>query len=212
MKKAVLVLTLLVISLGATAQDAKALLGEVSKKIKSHKNIVLDFKYSLMNTAEDINQETRGYLTVADEKYHLNLMGITQLYDGTSLHVIIPEDEEINISKPDPSSEESVTPSKMLTFFEEGFTYKWDATQDVKGRNIQYIKLIPIDNSKDDSKEILMGVDTRTKHIYKVIRKQHNGTQVDITINSIKTDQPLSETLFKFDTAKYENYYINRIE
>ncbi|MCX2762982.1 LolA family protein [Aquimarina muelleri] len=206
--------TLLLFVFGITtmqAQTAKGLLDEVSKKVKSYNNIVINFKYSLNNSAENVDQETRGEVTLQGNKYLLNLMGTEQMYDGKKLHVIIPEDEEINISTLNEEDGASVTPSKMLTFYEDGYTYKMDIEQNVQGRKIQYVKLIPID-SKSDLKEILLGIDKQTKHIYKMIQKQNNGTNVTITVNSFKTNQPLSKTLFVFDESKYSSYYINRLD
>ncbi len=212
MRKIFVMLTIVGSIFAAQAQDAKKLLNEVSQKVRSYDNISIDFKYALVNEVEDVNQETRGDVALLGNKYRLNIMGTTQLYDGKKLHVIIPEDEEINISSQDENSENSITPSKMLTFYEKGFRYKWDITQDVKGRKIQYVKLIPIDAQKNEMKEILLGVDRQTKHIYKLIQTQQNGTRITITVQNFKTNQPLSETLFTFDASKYANYYINRID
>ncbi|WP_103070581.1 LolA family protein [Aquimarina sediminis] len=193
------------------AQSAKGLLDEVSTKVKNYNNIAISFKYAINNPAESVSQETRGDVTLKGNKYVLNLMGTERMYDGKKLHVIIPEDEEINISTQNEGDDEGITPSKMLTFYEEGYSYKMDIVQNVKGRKIQYVKLTPID-SKSDLKEILLGIDKQTKHIYKLIQKQNNGTNITITVNSFKTNQPLSETLFVFDKSKYENYYINRLD
>ncbi|WP_370449414.1 outer membrane lipoprotein carrier protein LolA [Aquimarina sp. BL5] len=204
-----LVITLFIAT--AQAQDAKQLLDEVSTKVRSYNNIVIGFKYALNNPAENVSQETRGDVTLLGDKYLLNLMGTEQMYDGKKLHIVIPEDEEINISSQNAEDEASVTPSKMLTFYEDGYTSKLDIVQDVQGRKIQFVKLIPID-SKSELKEILLGIDKQTKHIYKLILMQNNGTNITITVNSFKTNQPLSKTLFVFDESKYSNYYINRLD
>lgn len=196
------------------AQDskkAKDLLDQVSEKVGSYDNMVIEFSYELNNSAQNIKQETRGDVSLKGEKYVLNLMGITRLFDGEKLYSIIPEDEEVNISSYDPDESDEVTPSKMLTFYEEGYTYKWDITQDVKGRKIQYIKLTPKD-SDAEIKQILLGIDTQTKHIYNLIQSQANGTKVTIKVKSFKTNQPLSETLFQFDKDKYQGYYINNLD
>ncbi len=193
------------------AQDAKGLLDEVSQKVKSYSNIVIGFKYAINNPAENVSQETRGDVTLKGNKYLLNLMGTEQMYDGKKLYVIVPEDEEINISSQDEDDDNSITPSKMLTFYEEGYTYKMDIVQNVQGRKIQFVKLIPID-SRSDLKEVLLGIDKQTKHIYKMIQKQNNGSNVTFTVTSFKTNQPLSETLFIFDESKYDSYYINRLD
>lgn len=193
------------------AQKAKSLLDEVSAKIKSYENITIEFKYALNNSKENINQESKGNVTLKGNLYHLNFMGVTKIFDGKKVYTIVPEDEEISISKFDDSDKDAVTPNKMLTFFNSGFKYSWDIVQNVKGRKIQYVKLVPI-SSKDQRKEVLIGIDVQTKHIYNLIEIGKNGTRTTLTVNSFKTDQPLSKNHFTFTESKYANYYINRLD
>ena len=212
MKKIILLLLLASSSIFAqNSNDAKTLLAEVSKKVKSYDNIAIDFKYSLENNAENIKQETRGDVTMQGEKYKLNILGITRIFDGKKLHTISPEDEEVTISSENTTDENSITPSKMLSFYEEGFSYKMDIVQNVKGRRIQYVKLTPID-SNSEIKYILLGIDAQTKHIYNLIETGKNGTKTTLTVNSFKTNEPISKTLFTFDESKYQNYYINKLD
>ncbi|MBW2962026.1 LolA family protein [Mesonia aestuariivivens] len=215
MKKLTFLLSLFVacssVTFAQNSDKAKALLDEVSKKVRSYDNIEIEFSYVLENTTENIKQETRGDVNLKDDKYRLNLMGTTRLFDGEKLYTIIPEDEEINISTYNPEDNTGITPSEMLTFYEDGYLYKWDIKQNVKGRKIQYVKLIPID-SNAEIKEILLGIDVQTKHIYNLIQTQDNGTKVTIKVNGFKTDQNLSENLFKFNEDKYQGYYINLLD
>lgn len=213
-KLGILIIALCTMLIGqAQTQDdqAKKLLNEVSSKVESYDNILIDFKYALENTAENVQQETRGDVSLKGEKYLLNIMGTTRLFDGEKIYTIIPEDEEINISTYDPASDQSITPSKMLTFYNDGYDYKWDITQDIKGRKIQYIKLIPLDPDAE-IKSILLGIDKQTKHIYNLIQTQDNGSKITITVKSFKTNQPLPETLFRFNEDRYKDYYINRLD
>lgn len=209
-----IVLAFLVCGLtGFTQSDAKAeaLLKEVSTKIKAYKNITLDFKYELNNVSENINQETRGDVVIEGEKYKLNILGITRIFDGKTLYTISPEDEEVTISSDNTEDEGTITPSKMLSFYEDGYTYKMDIIQNVKGRKIQYVKLNPID-THSEIKSILLGIDATTKHIYNLIEIGNNGTKTTLTVNSFKTDEPISKTLFTFDKSKYSDYFINKID
>ncbi|APG59150.1 LolA family protein [Christiangramia salexigens] len=213
MKKLVFIL-IAIFSLNTQAQSsqkAEKLLNEVSSKVKAYDNMVIDFKYALENTAENVSQETRGDVSIDGEKYVLNLMGTTQMFDGKKIYTIIPEDEEINISNYVEEDNNSITPSKMFSFYEEGYNYEMDITQNHKGRKIQYVKLTPKD-SKAEIKSILLGIDQQTKHIYNLIQTQDNGTKITITVNSFKTDQPLAKNLFTFNESRYSNYYINRID
>lgn len=190
---------------------AKALLNEVTAKVKSYDNISIDFKYSLQNSSENINQVTRGDVTIEGDKYVLNVLGITRIFDGKTLYSISPEDEEVTISTENTEEENTVSPSKMLSFYEEGYTYAMDIVQDVNGRKIQYVKLNPIDTNSE-IKQVLLGIDAKTKHIYNLIEIGKNDTKTTLTVNSFKTNQPISKSLFKFDKNKYKNYYINNLD
>lgn len=190
---------------------AEKLANEVLEKVRSYDNISINFSYTLENIEEQLKEETRGEVYVEGDKYRLNLMGTTQIFDGSKLYTIIPADEEINISTVNPEDDSAITPSKMLTFFEDGYLYKWDIKQNQTGREIQYIKLIPID-SDADYKNILLGVDKHTKNISNLIYTMNNGTRTEIKISRFKPDEPLSENIFKFDKSKYPDYYINELD
>ena len=198
-------------ALQAQDQKAKALLNEVTAKIKSYETIAIDFKYALNNSKENINQESKGNVIMKGNQYVLNLMGVTKIFDGKKTYTINPEDEEITISKTNEKDDSAITPSKMLTFFNTGYKFTWDLLQNNKGRKIQYIKLTP-NNSKDQRKEILLGIDIQTKNIYTVIEMGKNGTKTTLTVNSFKTNQPVSKNQFTFAESKYPNYYINKLD
>ncbi|WP_416854450.1 LolA family protein [Flavobacterium sp. XS2P12] len=212
-KKLVLITTLLLFSFSIQAQDKKAklLLDQVTAKVKSYNTIVIDFKYSLNNSRENINQDSKGNVTMKGNQYVLNFMGVTKIFDGKKTYTIVPEDEEITISTVNEKDDNAITPSKMLTFFNSGYKYSMDIVQDIKGRKIQYIKLVPT-NAKDQRKEVLLGIDVQTKHIYNLIEMGKKGTKTTLTVNSFKTNQPLSKNQFTFAESKYPNYYINKLD
>lgn len=213
MSKGICISLLLLFSHFVQAQDKKAkdLLDQVTAKIKTYDNIVIDFKYTLNNSRENINQESKGNVVMKGNLYTLNLMGVTKLFDGKKTYTINPEDEEITISKYNEKDDNAVTPNKLLTFFNSGYKFNWDILQDIKGRKIQYIKLTPT-NPKDPRKEILLGIDNQTKNIYNLIEIGKNGTKTTLTVNSFKTNQPLSKNQFTFETSKYPKYYINKLD
>lgn len=213
MKKVALLIAVIFAMSNVYSQSAKSLLAEVSKKVKSYDNIQIDFKYNLSNAKEKVNQDTRGDVTLSGNKYVLHMMGTTRLFDGKKIFTIVPEDEEVNISNYNAQDDKEITPSKLLTFYENGYISKMDIVQNVRGRRIQFVKLTPID-SNAEIKNILLGIDIQTKHIYKLIQTDDKGTKYTLTVNSFKTNQPLSKTLFTFDEAKYkeDGYYINKLD
>ena len=215
MKKIVVLLITIMFSATAFAQiDTKAeqLLDVVSEKMNSYENIYVEFNYKLHNAEENVNQETRGNVAMKDELYNVNFLGVNQLFDGKKVYTIISEDEEVNVSDADAEDEATLTPSKFFSFYKNGFTYSWDVLENMNGRKIQFVKLIPIDSNSEIS-SVLLGVDVKTNHIYQLIETGNNSTVTTLTITKFKTDQPLSSNLFLFDEAKYkrEGYLINKL-
>ncbi|MCF6346750.1 MAG: outer membrane lipoprotein carrier protein LolA [Flavobacteriaceae bacterium] len=215
MKKVILLLVTVLVSTVTIAQSeakAKKLLDEVSKKMNAYENIYVEFKYKLENNEENVHQETRGDATMKDDLYNVNFLGVNQLYDGKKVYSIISEDEEVNISDADVEDSSTLTPSKFFSFYKNGFTYSWDVVKNMNGRKIQYVKLIPIDSNSEIS-NVLLGVDTKTNHIYRLIETGNNSTVTTLTITQFKTNQPLSGELFLFDEDKYEKkgYIINKL-
>lgn len=211
MKKIAILLALLITATTFAQDKAESLLKEVSKKVKSYDNISVDFKYELNNVSENINQTTKGDVVIQDEKYVLNVLGVTRIFDGKTLYNISPEDEEVTISSENTEDEGTITPSKMLSFYEDGYTYKMDIIQNVKGRKIQYVKLIPND-SNSEIDYVLLGIDATTKHIYNLIEVGKSNIKTTLTVNSFKTNQELPNSMFTFDKSKYSDYYINKID
>ena len=189
----------------------KALLDKVVSKAKSYKNMVIDFKYAINNTAEKINQESTGKVMLQGNKYHLSFMGVTKIFDGKKIYTIVPEDEEITVSNHDENDTNAMSPNKIFTFFKKGFKFAMDIKQPMAGKTIQYVKLTP-SSVKDKRKEILIGIDTKTNHIYNLIEVGKNGTRTTLTVSSFKFNQTLAKNQFTFVKAKYPNYYINKAD
>ncbi len=212
------IITIVILTLSVSfmfaQSDAKAkkLLDEVSIKMSKYENIYAQFKYNLDNAKENVHQETRGDVTMKGDLYNVNFLGTNQFFDGKKTYTIITEDEEVNIADAEDNEEGTITPSKFFSFYKIGFNYKWDILQNISGRKIQYVNLTPID-SNSDIKQILLGVDVNTHHIYKLIETGNNGTVTTLTVSDFKTNQPISKTLFTFDKAKYEGegYIINEL-
>jgi len=191
-----------------TSNQAENLLNLASKQMESYNNIEFEFSYVLNNRIEQINQESSGQVTLASEKYKLNFLDAIQLFDGKSLYTIVPENEEITITKAQEVEDFGINPRELLQFYKNGYDYHWDISQRVKGKNIQFVKLIPV---KGDSEieSLLVGIDTNQNHIYKLIEIGYNGTITTLTINNMKVNSSLPENFFIFNEADYPNYFIN---
>ena len=191
-----------------TPIEAQNLLELASKQMESYENIEFEFSYTLNNRMEQINQESSGNVTIAQDKYKLKFLDAIQLFDGKALYTIVPENEEITITQANDDEDFGINPKELLKFHKKGYNYHWDISQRVKGKNIQFVKLIPT-KEDGDIVSLLLGIDTQKNHLYKLIEVGENGTVTTLTINQIKVDGSLSENFFVFNQDDYPNYYIN---
>lgn len=211
MKKIVWICFIFLVPFTLQAQSpeaAKKLLDDVSRTIASFENLSFDFTYVLENRQENIRQETTGSATIKGDQYKISFLGNEQLFDGEKTYTIIPENEEITISSPDDDSGFGINPSELLVFYKTGYAYQWDIKQNVKGRPIQFIKLIPNEENRE-VKYLLLGIDMRTKVIYRLIEIGNSETRTTLTLKNLRTNIPLNSDFFTFDDSKYPDYYIN---
>jgi len=203
------------ISYSQVDTDAEKLLNKVSDNIKSYDNIYINYTYTLDNIEEDINYTNRGSFVTENDNWRFEMLGITRIFDGNKLYTISPDDEEVTISSQNPEDETTITPNKMLYFYEDGYYFEMGKVKFIGNTNfrkkIQYVKLIPMD-SEADIKYIDMGIDTEFNQIYEVIETGKNETITTISIIDFEFNVSLNEELFVFDSAKYEGFYMNILD
>ena len=217
MKKLAILFLGIFISTNITAQNssekAKALLDEVSTKMGAYKNMTIGFSSTLVNEEAGITNDPpiRGNITLAGEKYNLDYLGNNFIFDGKRLVIVNKEEKEVSITDGDLEEEDGfIYPSKLLTFYKDCYNYKMGKLENNSGRKIQLVDLTPIDSNSDIVK-VQLGIDAKTKHIYKLVQKGSNGAVTTFTINKFESDKAISSNLFNFNKAKYlkEGYLID---
>ena len=203
------------VSFSQTDEQAKSLLDEVSTKMASYKNMYIGFSQTLSNEDAGIKEgdepPIRGAINLQGEKYSLNYLGNQFIYDGKKLHIINHDEKEISISNSDLSGDDGfIYPSKLLTFYKEGYSLQMGKQQNIKGRKIQLVTLNPIDSNSEIVK-VELAIDEKTKHIYKLIQTGANASKTTFTITEFKKNENLSQNFFTFNKSKYlnKNYTID---
>jgi outer membrane lipoprotein-sorting protein len=216
-KTGILFLSLFIaaVSFSQTDEEAKSLLDEVSTKMGSYKNMYIGFSQTLSNKDAGIKEgdepPIRGEINLQGEKYSLNYLGNQFIYDGKKLHIINHDEKEVSITDNDLGGDDGfIYPSKLLTFYKEGYTLQMGKQQNTKGRNIQFVTLNPIDSNSEIVK-VELAIDAKTKHIYKLIQTGANASKTTFTITEFKKNEDLSESFFTFNKSKYlsKNYTID---
>ena len=203
------------VAFAQSAEKAKSLLDEVSAKMGAYENMYIGFSQTLSNEDAGIKEgdepPINGEINLKGEKYSLNYLGNHFIYDGAKLYVINHDEKEISISDSDLSDDDGfIYPSKLLTFYKEGYSLQMGKQQNIKGRNIQLVTLNPIDSNSEIVK-VELAIDAKTKHIYKLIQTGANASKTTFTITEFKKNENLSQDFFTFNKSKYlsKNYTID---
>ena len=195
------------ISFGQSSEEAKKLLDEVSTKMSSYKNMYIGFSQSLINLEAGIKEgdepPIRGEVNLAGEKYRLDYLGNQFIFDGKKLYVINNDEKEISVTDGDLDDEDGfIYPSKLLTFYKQGYNFEMGKLQTVKGRKLQFVTLYPIDSNSEIVK-VELAIDAKTKHIVQLIQTGENSSKTTFTITNFKSNLNLSDDFFNFDKEKY---------
>ena len=210
MKKTILILLIYLNCNSMYSQNdsrAISLLNKVSEKIDSSVSFKISFTYTLENINEGINQNSDGSIIIKEDNYLLDFMGIKQLSDANKIYSIVPENEEIIISNIEDDDNNTIKPSKLLVFYRDGYLILWDKKEIIDDNVIQFVKLIPID-SVSDIDYLLLGIDTTTNDIKKLIEIGKNQTKTILSVKSIEYDILIEDELFVFNKDDYPTYYI----
>ena len=195
------------ISFGQSSEEAKKLLDEVSTKMSSYKNMYIGFSQSLINLEAGIKEgdepPIRGEVNLAGEKYRLDYLGNQFIFDGKKLYVINNDEKEISVTDGDLDDEDGfIYPSKLLTFYKQGYNFEMGKLKAVKGRRLQFVTLYPIDSNSEIVK-VELAIDAKTKHIVQLLQTGENGSKTTFTITNFKSNLNLSNDFFSFDKEKY---------
>ena len=184
--------------LSVQAQTAQEWLDSVSNTYNQASSYYINFEFQF-NEGDEVQI---GELFAVKEKFSLQVMDITQMYDGKLLYTISKDDKEVTILKPDENSNDFLTPTKILYTYKKNFTPTLDKTTIIDGVKVQQIKLTPNQSNEYDYIIIAIDVSTQTIKMYNEYLK--SGETRSIKVKEYLESLIIPRALFKFDQSKYE--------
>jgi outer membrane lipoprotein-sorting protein len=188
--------------LGKSDPDAKKILDNVSAKFKTYKTVTANFTLKIENSAGKVQGTKSGVVYIKGPKYRVNISGQEIYSDGSNIWTYDKSTSEVQLTKFDPSAN-TITPQKMFTnFYDKDFLYKLNDETKKGTKIIQEIELTPIDKTKTFFK-VLVDIDKMSKNIVSTKVFEKNGNRYIYTVNNMKTNTSLSESLFNFNIKAY---------
>ncbi|MDB4533727.1 outer membrane lipoprotein carrier protein LolA [Vicingaceae bacterium] len=208
MKKLFIIALTTLISLGSFAQEvdtkAKGILDKLSTKTKAYKTIKADFKFTISNKAEGINESQTGKIQIKGDKYFLSIAGQDVMSDGKSVYTVLKDAEEVQINGMPDEDEEGLSPNTIFTLYETGFKYKY--LKEEKGEHI--INLYPKQAEEKEFHRIVLYINKVKDQISRVKIFGKDGSITTYNISAFTTNSAIADSKFTFDKAKNPNYEV----
>lgn len=208
-KLALLILVALSTSFAGYSQNenpkdpkAKVILDKVSAETKSHETIFMEFSYRIVNKPNGIDDTQEGKVWIKSNMYKLEFPGIERYSDGKTLWTVMVDDDECQITDAmsDDEEEENISPSSLLTIYENGFNYLYGNATTVNGKKVDMIKLFPEGGGKAYH-TIKVYVNPATNQMARIEILNKDGNTYTYDLKVIKNDEPMANTMFVFDPS-----------
>lgn len=207
MKRINLILTIIfcAVSMGFTQNNiqdpkAKAILDGVSAKMKTYASYQVEFKQTMENKKEKINETFSAKLLVKGEKYNLTVSQQIVICDGKTVWTYLKDANEVTIDDPS-NKEDALNPSSVFTLWEKGYKYKFIKEEIQAGTAVQIIDLTPI-KTKSFYKVRLI-IDKNKKQIISSSVYEKSGTSYTFKILKFTPNAAPSDASFVFNKASY---------
>lgn len=206
MKRIILFTLIILTSTFNFAQDEKAkkILDEISVKTKAYETMIFDFIVVLTtpDNPEPFTQD--GKIYIKGEKYFLSLTDQEIYCDGVTITTYLKEDNECYTRKvADVEPGEIVSPSQLLTIWEDGYKYKYVQETTYADRPAHEIHLYPKDPSKSKFHTIILKIDAGRNEVVFFMVKSKDGSNTKYKISKFEKNVPIADAKFVFDSAKH---------
>ncbi len=203
--KKIFVIVLLFVSVSIVAQndkDAEKLLEDVINHTSSYDNFKADLSYTMVNTEMSIDEKKSGVIFVQGDSYRIEMEGQVIISDGETIWTYLEDSEEVMVSSIE-DSEGSISPTQILTKYNESYKAKFSQDKKYKNSNLREITLKP--NDKDSFEKLSVIVNSNKLSLENFSVYDVNGNVFTYHIIDLKPNLDLPEDTFKFEYEKYPN-------
>ncbi len=208
MKKLILATFLIAGTATAHAQTdarAKAVLDQLSGKVKAMKSLKTAFSLSLASANGKTKDTKKGSLEMKGEKYHVALGPQEIFCDGKTVWTYLKDAGEVQVSNYN-AGEQTISPAKLFTsFYDKEYAYQYTGKKTVGGKSCDVVTLMPKAGTKQQFKKVELAVDGKTNTLVGGTLTEKNGTVYQYEVSNYTPNAPVSDAAFSFDPKKYKN-------
>jgi outer membrane lipoprotein-sorting protein len=202
MKKAFLGILglLMVASVLAQSKKAEAIIDDITKKTQGYESVEFQFTFTYTDPVSNDEVSEPGLLIISGDKYILDIEGQRVICDGETIWTYIEDAWEVQINTIE-EDDESITPSKLLTTYNEDYKARLDKEFTRDGINYQRIELKPEEGKKWIKLDVLVNADK--EQIAEITIHDKNGGTIHYSIDKMTPNVEVSDADFTFNTEEY---------
>lgn len=201
--KTILPIILIFISGLISAQsdkEADKLLEDVINNTSSYNNFKADLSYTMVNIEMGIDEKKSGVIFVEGDKYRIEMEGQVIISDGKTIWTYLKDSQEVMVSSME-DSEESISPTQILTKYNDSYKAKFSQDKKYKNSNIKEITLSP--NDKDSFEKLSVIVNASKLSLENFSVYDVNGNVFTYHIIDLQPNLELPKDTFTFNYAVY---------
>lgn len=188
MKKIVLVMSLLMVSVFTFGQTAKSVLDKTAAAVSNKNGVQANF------TMTGGMGNVSGTIAVKGRKFHATTPIATMWFDGKTMWTYMKKNEEVNITTPNEAQLQKINPYNFINLYKQGY----DMTMS-KSDKTYTVHLTAKKSNK--IQELFITVDKNTYHPTQVKMLQGKKWTV-FDISNLKA-QTLSDAIFTFNSKDF---------
>jgi len=194
----------------ASDPEATKILDAVNEKYDAMESMQVEFKLTIKGENESIQE---GKMTLKGDRYRLELANQDVICNGKTVWFHLKDNKEVQINNPDTDGEDFLSPTKILSVYQENMVgQKLDDTK-IDGRVVHQIEIKPRE-SHDEITKLRVTIDKKTNELVKVIVFTRYADRYIFEFTDLVENPKLSNILFNFDVAKFPGHHVEdlRIE
>lgn len=198
MRKSLLIIIGLLLSINLSAQTAEEYLNNVIEKTKAYNDINIIFNYRIINKEAGINESMNGYGSMKGNSYKINVNGQEMISNGELLWTYLIDEGEVMVSEV--TEDNNSSPIAIINSFSQNIKANFSYSEDV---NIKVIEIT--ENEGNTFEKINVTIDNNDLKIKKVHLYTNDGNEFVYEIIDFTTNQDLPDSMFIFNEALHPN-------
>ncbi len=210
MKKIIVILIMLSLTVAGVAQKtdggANEIMKELDSKYKGFTTMKINYTYKAEKEKKNLAALT-GVALIKGDKYYITFDDQVFYCDGTTMWNYQKSTNEVSIYDYEESDDDALNPAKMLATWSKEFTAKFIREDNEKNRTVQIIDLTP--KKGQSYYKIRIVVDKGKKEIVRTSIYEKDNTIYTYYFDTFTPNATIDDSTFKFNASKFPGVEVN---